>query len=109
MSAEDEWPYMSDEEIEAIQRRVSTPGYVPPPEPPLYRRLRQLLSSAAPASTPVTHRVRVDSTWWELLGWECAYRYQAKCRCGWYGDSIKSKVAAEQQAEWHVNARLSHV
>lgn len=54
------------------------------------------------------HRVRVDSTWWDVLGWECSYRYQAKCRCGWYGDETKSKVTAEKQAEWHLDAKLSH-
>jgi hypothetical protein len=55
------------------------------------------------------HRVRVDSTWWDVLGWPCAYKYQAKCRCGWHGDSTKSKVTAEQQAEWHVDAKLDPV
>lgn len=105
MSA-DGWPYMSDAEIEAVQRKVSEPGYVPPPYPPLHGLLHQLLASTARTSD--VHRVRVDSTWWDVLGWTCSCRYQAKCRCGWYGDETKSKVTAEQQAEWHLDPKVSH-
>jgi len=93
---------MSDEEIEAIQRRVSAPGYVPPPYQSLSQRLAEIVGE------PDTHRVRVSSTWWNVLGWECVYRYQAKCRCGWYGDEVKSKVTAEQQADWHLGGGGNH-